>query len=79
MNNITKKEIIELAKEIAPQTHNKADMIVFYDRTYKHVTNPFQANKRVWVHIEGKCTAQEVLDALWYSCQNEEGCPYTPE
>jgi len=76
----TKKEVISLARQVSGKANNKVHTIVFKDGTIAQVTGPFVANKPVWVDFSGGYfTPQEALDALWEACEDESGCPYTPQ
>jgi hypothetical protein len=75
----TKKQVIDLAKEVSRIAHDRVHTVVFQDGSISQVTGPFQANKPVWVDFEGSFSPQEALDALWEACEDENGNPYTPK
>ena len=75
----TKQQVIKLAKEVSKETSNKYNTIVFQDGTFTKVNGSWEANKPVWVNFESEFTPQEVLDALWQACEDENGIPYTPK
>ena len=72
----SKQKIQEFAKEVAEHTYNDSrTVITFTDFTFTVITGSWEAQKPVWVAFSGKCTEQEVYQALLQGYESPDGIP----
>ena len=71
-----KQKIKNFASEVSEYTFNDSrTVIAFTDYTFSVVTGSWEAQKPVWVTFQGKCTVDEVFEALLQGYESPEGIP----
>jgi len=71
-----KQKIKNFSQEVAEHTFNDSrTVIAFTDYTFTVVTGSWEAQKPVWVAFSGKCTEEEVYEALLRGYESPDGIP----
>ena len=71
-------KIWEIAQEAQKEVGTNHETLVFTDGNISNVCGSWEANKPVWVVLQGEYTAEEIAASLIESMEDGNGCPCNP-